>query len=82
MKVDFNNIRRRALAAHNKLVELLNEHIISSDEVLVSVDSLRRPMESLRQYLVAIALSYDEGNPDMQDVLGDEIVPEFAPEEE
>jgi len=80
VKVDFNNVRRKALAAYKDICGKLNDHNFN-DTVEIPTDDLRRPMDNLRDCLVTICLTYDEGNADFLDVLGDEEVPCFAPEE-
>lgn len=82
MKVDFNNVRRKAIIAHNHLVHLLNDQLDESGKVCVSREDLEKPLEQLRNALVVIALTHVEGDPEFQDVLGDCVVPEFAPEED
>lgn len=69
MKVDFNSLRIRALKAHDRLVETLNEHLTDSgDTVVVDADQIESDLNDLRQYLGSIASVYEEGKPEFADV--------------
>lgn len=81
MKIDFNHVRKQAVYAHNRLVKKLNMHI-EDEQVVIDVNLIERELEALRNWLVRIACSYIEGNPDCA-MLGDELEFDvFNPENE
>ncbi len=82
MKIDFNNVRRRALASYSGLVRTLKDRT-EDGQVKVSLWEIESDMENLRSALVGIALTHEPGNAEFADVLGDgEIVPSLFDEEE
>lgn len=87
MKVDFNNLRLRALKAHDRLVTTLNEHRTDSGYTIhVDCDQIEDDLNDLRQYLGSIASTYQEGDPNFKDVFsehypGETAMKVFNPEE-
>jgi hypothetical protein len=72
MKVDFNNLRLKALKAHDSLIRTLNEHILSEGyTVHVDCDQIASDLEDLRQYIGGIAMVYEEGNDNFKNVFED-----------
>lgn len=69
MKVDFNSLRIRALKAHDRLVETLNEHLTDSGAtVVVDADQIESDLNDLRELLCTLASTYEEGKPEFADV--------------
>lgn len=90
MKVNFNNARRNACRAHDRLIKILNAHISggSINSVIVDCDDLEDVLNDLRMSIGTIASVYEEGNDDFKDVF-QELYPEeddhmafFNPEKE
>ncbi len=82
MQVDFNNVRRQALAAYGGLVRTLKDRTDETGRITVERREIENDMENLRYTLVTIALTYEPDDPEFQDVLGDEIVPSLCDEDE
>lgn len=86
MKINFNNVRRNACRAHDRLVRKLNA-ATKDGQVRISVDNLEDVMNDLRMAVGAIASTYEEGNDDFKDVF-EEMYPEpghmefFNPEQD
>lgn len=72
MKVDFNRARERAIDSYSDLVRKLNEGL-SEDGGYVTVNApqLQGPLERLRDALVTIGCTFEEGNPDFKCILDD-----------
>jgi hypothetical protein len=92
MTVNFNNVRKQAIYAYDRLTQKLNDAIIKNDEqyaepndfdrsvnlkgfVLIDAEDIQKDMESLRQMIGTIAMSYEEGDEEFKDVYS-EIFPE------
>jgi len=69
MKIDFNNVRRKAIVAYCRLVSALNNRI-SEDKVIIHVSELE-DAHHLRQALIAIACTYEKGDDNFKCILGD-----------
>lgn len=74
MKINFNNVRRNACRAHDRLVRLLNASI-DDGQVIIDVDLLEDVMNDLRMSVGTIASTYEDGNDDFKDVF-EEMYPE------
>ena len=76
MKVNFNNLRKKACVAYNSIVDTLNETAKSpphgEDEMVVYKDDIQDDLNWLRDCLSGIICTYEEGNEDFKD-LSDEI---------
>lgn len=75
MKIDFNNVRRQACFAYDNLVKELNESDPYEGYILVDPERIQKSLNDLRMTIDAIAMSYEEGDPDIKDVYS-EIYPE------
>lgn len=75
MQVDFNNIRRTALAAYTGLVNTLKDKTDETGRIEVDRRVIEDDMETLRMALVTIALTYEPGDDEFRDVLGYDIIP-------
>lgn len=90
MNVNFNNLRKQAIYAYDKLATRLNssfpirddtkEYIdnhgwIDKDTLIIEKEDLRDVMDNLRQLIGAIAMVYNEGQEDFKDVYS-EVFPE------
>ena len=88
MNIDFNNVRKCAIANYSALVKELNAGLNSSNGegmVVVSADDIQEIMDNLRSDLVAIGATYQADDPEFICVLDDnEIIPCFNtdPEED
>lgn len=82
MNIDFNNVRRQAIAAYSGLVQTIKGRMDESHRVELQRFEIEDDMENLRSALVGIALTHVEGNDDFQDVLGDAIVPSLCEDED
>lgn len=90
MTVNFNNVRKQAIYAHDKLIEKLNHSIIKNDEqyaepngedygnlkgyVLINANDIEKDLQTLRQMIGAIAMTAVEGEDDFKDVY-EEVFP-------
>lgn len=82
MKVDFNNLRRCAVAEYNELVRRLNDHIVNGRYVNVLIEDIEELLDDLRMSIATIALTHDEGNDEFMDVLKDGVLNVFAKEKD
>jgi len=75
MKIDFNNVRRKALKCHDRLVRTLNEHLTESGcTVVVDTDQIEDDMNELRDLIGSIAMTFVDGNPAIANVF-EEVYP-------
>lgn len=75
MKINFNNVRRQACFAHDKLVKKLNNATVTTTgRIEISVSDLQEVMDDLRMMIGSIAMTYEEGNDDFKD-LTNEVCP-------
>jgi len=73
MKIDFNNVRRSALAHYKGLIITLQSRC-DGRTITVDVAEIEHNLNNLRDCLVGIACTYQPGDSEFQDVLGDERV--------
>lgn len=81
MNIDFNNVRRQAVAAYSGLVRTIKSRT-RHGTIKIEQREIEDDMENLRQCLVVIALAHVEDDPGFADVLGDEILPSLCDDEE
>jgi hypothetical protein len=83
MKIDFNNVRKQALVSLEKLIKQHEYAVLNcaSNHDKPYILGLGNYINDLRSDLVAIAASYDEGNPDIIDMLGEKEVSEAMEDE-
>lgn len=94
MQVDFNNLRRQAVYACERLIDKLNGEIKVDEDtgrkrIEIDADDIEEYVNELRDYIGSIAMCYDNENPEMRNVF-EELFPEdkgrvmlvFNPEEE
>lgn len=90
MTVNFNNVRKNAIFAYDKLVEKLNYSIIKNKEqyaepngedhcnlkgyVLINAKEIEDEISSLRQTIGVMAMTSIEGNEEFKDVY-EEVFP-------
>ena len=83
MKVNFNNMRKKAIQAYNDLVKKLNGSLVEDTDyirVIVPVQDIQRTLDNLRDALVTIGCTYEENDPDFQCVINDnDEILEFNP---
>lgn len=75
MKVNFNNLRKKACYAYDSLARKLNESIDkdsdSYEDIQISSEDIQEEMDELRYLIMSIAMVYEEGNEDFKDILED-----------
>lgn len=67
MSIDFNNVRRQAMVAYDKLCHNLNSET-RGGTVEIDVRDIQEHMDDLRTLIGAIAMTYEDGNNDFKDV--------------
>lgn len=72
MKVNFNNLRRKACASLDAIIKELNSRDSVGGFLTLPRDTIRKDISELRSCLLALAFTYDEGNDDFKDI-GDEV---------
>lgn len=85
MKINFNNVRKSALRSYTDLVKVLNKSLctdVDYTRVVVPVQDIQRYLDSLRESLIAIGCTYNENDPDFKDIIEDQEIICFNPEEE
>lgn len=75
MGIDFNNVRRQACIAYDKLVDKLNESQDYEGYKLVDPNEIYEDMNDLRMMIGSIAMTYEEGDDKFRDVYS-ELYPE------
>jgi hypothetical protein len=75
MKVDFNNVRRQACIAYDKLIDRLNQSEDYEGHLLVNPSDIEDVLNDLRQTIGCIAMCYQPGDDDQKDVYS-ELYPE------
>lgn len=85
MKINFNNARRQACIAYDKLVNELSESDTYEGYLLVDPESLEERLNDLRMMIGSVAMTFEEGNEDFKDVYqelypGDKSMAEFSAE--
>lgn len=77
MNVDFNNLRKQACYAYDKLARKLNNKITRDDLgdfITVETDDIQKDMDDLRQLIMVMACVYKEGDDEIRAV-DDEVQP-------
>lgn len=75
MNVDFNNLRRQACIAYDKLCEKLNQSIDDDGMVSIGTNGIQDEMDELRQFIGIIAMVYEENDDEKINVYA-ELYPE------
>jgi hypothetical protein len=74
MKIDFNNVRRQAIAAYSRVVRKLRAHT-EGGQMSIDVCEIETDMDDLRSALVGIGATFEPGNAEFECVLTDERLP-------
>jgi len=85
MNINFNQIRKNLMLEYNLLTRRLNNSICKDTDmarVIVPVRELEKHMNNLQSIIGLIACTFDKGNPEFEDVLGDNKIFQFNPENE
>jgi hypothetical protein len=89
MKINFNNVRRQACFAYDRLCKKLNFSKEYEGYMLIDPSSIQKEMDDLRSMIGAIAMTHEEGNEDFQDIFEQEYPApksmesfDFKPEED
>lgn len=72
MKINFNNVRRQACFAYDRLVNKLNTAKEYEGYILVDPSWIQKDLDELRQLIGSIAMTYEEGNDEFKDVYEEE----------
>jgi len=76
MNINFNNVRRQACIAYDKLVDKLNTNETNDNgTVIVDLKDIYEEMNDLRMMIGSIAMTYEEGDDKFKDVY-EELYPE------
>jgi hypothetical protein len=82
MEVNFNNLRKKACYAYDRLAKKLNYAIGDYEKrysekgtLMIECDDIQEEMDDLKNLIGAIAMCYNENYPDMKDVF-EEIYPD------
>lgn len=68
MTVDFNNLRKQACYAYDRLCTKLNEAIDEDGNIEISAEEIQDDMDELRQNVMIIACVFEEGNEEFREV--------------
>lgn len=68
MKIDFNNVRRQACFAYDRLCKTLNASKEYEGYMLVNPDSIQKDMDDLRMMIGSIAMTYEDDRDDFKNV--------------
>ena len=88
MKVNYNNVRKQAIYAHDKLVEKLNNSIVKDKQyadvdgehccikgfVLIDANDIQGDIDTIRKMIGVIAMTSIEGDEEFKDVY-EEVFP-------
>lgn len=75
MQIDFNNVRRQACIAYDKLCKKLNSNTDKDGILELDVSDIQESMDELRYALVCVASSFLPGDEDIKNVYA-ELYPE------
>lgn len=67
MNVDFNNLRKQACFAYDRLARKLNNSI-EDGEIRIDAEDIQREMDDLRELVMAATCVYKEGDPEFREV--------------
>jgi hypothetical protein len=70
--VNFNNLRKQACLAYDRLCNKLNSSKEYEGYMLVDPNDIQSEMDTLRQMISSIAMVHEEGNEDFKDVFEQE----------
>lgn len=68
MTVNFNNLRKQACYAYDRLTNKLNSSIDNSGQISISAEEIQEDMDDLRMMIMSIACVFEENNADFSDV--------------
>lgn len=73
MRVNFNNVRKQAMLAYERLCAKLEESIDQEDNTIhIDPEDIYKEMNDLRMMIGIIAMTYEDGNEDFKDVYEEE----------
>ncbi len=93
MEVNFNNLRKKACYAYDRLAKKLNIAIAEYEKeysekgkLMIDCDEIQLEMDELKSLIGSIALCYHQNDPDFKDVFSEiypdeEIMIDFNPED-
>lgn len=68
MKVNFNNLRRQLCFSHDRLIHELNTSQEHEGYLLVDPNSIAEELNHLRQLIGSVAMTFNENDPEFEDV--------------
>ncbi len=68
MTVNFNNLRKQACYAYDRLVDKLNSSIDNGGQISISAEEIQEDMDDLRMMIMSIACVFEENSADFSDV--------------
>ena len=83
MEVSMNGLRNQLLANYNSLVKVLNSSIKDESwdpHVIVDVDRIQRQLDTIRDCIVTLAFTYQEGEGGWDEMPDDTEFVTFNPE--
>lgn len=85
MEVSMNGLRNQLLSNYNSLVSVLNSSIKDESwdpHVIVDVDRIQRQLDTIRDCIVTLAFTYQEGEGGWESMPDDTKFLTFNPEED
>lgn len=75
MKVNFNNLRKQAIYACDRITEKLNRAIDKEGTITIEAEDIQKEMDDLRMLIGSVACVFEENNEEFKDVYS-EVFPE------
>ena len=94
MEVNFNNLRKKACYAYDRLANKLNNAIKEYEKeysengrLMIDCDDIQSEMDDLKQLIGTLAMCYNDDDPDLKDVFeeiypGDKNMVDFNPDDD
>ena len=94
MEVNFNNLRKKACYAYDRLANKLNNAIKEYEKeysengrLMIDCDDIQSEMDDLKQLIGTLAMCYNDDDPDLKDVfeeiyLGNKNMVDFNPDDD
>ena len=79
MKLSMNELRKHLIANYNSLIKKLNTSIDEDDFIQIDPSYITRELDAIRNAIVTLAFTSQEGNDDWQEMDEDTYFEEFNP---
>jgi hypothetical protein len=79
MKLSMNGLRKHLIANYNSLIKKLNTSIDEDDFIQIDPSYITRELDAIRNAIVTLAFTSQEGNDDWQEMDEDTYFEEFNP---